>query len=432
MTTFKNGLYTELLELRQHPELPVRGEGIRVAIIDTGISRKHPDMRGQVVKSLCFRAAKKGMHYKEYMVDNTGKNGHTDPTSHGTTVASVVAHAPRDVKINGQKYTISGVAPEAQLYDLRVVPDDSKKINFDPETALRGALQWCWDQPSELRPHIINLSFGGDMHPLDPKDFSKDLKDFTESERKSVYYYIKLLAREGVIIVTSMANDRVDIDEKLCIIKKNLYAFNQTPKDVAHNHHVLKSWSDHGNKETPPSNYPEVIVVGSVYKYENVYFKSHYNRVNELVDVFCPGQNVVTCLSPDYTGGLAEKNISMDSSAPYCLKVGNSYATPYLVGYIALVLSYLKKVKKLDQFPCLPMSDLLRLLRKYSRDGVCLVSAEIFDDPYWRRVPKAGADALAPAGKLPVPEYKTSRPAPAPTIYPAQWGGYLGMWRAPY
>lgn len=118
-----------------------RGEGVRVAIIDTGVDTTHPDLAGRVVK-------------QENFVDG-GRNARD---RHGTAVAGVIAAAEN----NSQG--IVGVAPAARLYAMRACwPEPRDEANAVCSTltlakALAAAI--------EARMDIVNLSLTGPADPL--------------------------------------------------------------------------------------------------------------------------------------------------------------------------------------------------------------------------------------------------------------------------
>ncbi|HKS57051.1 MAG TPA: S8 family serine peptidase [Steroidobacteraceae bacterium] len=119
-----------------------RGEGVRVAIIDTGIDANHPDLAGRVVK-------------QENFVDG-GKI--TARERHGTAVAGVIA------AVENNSQGIVGVAPAAHLYSMRACwpapADDSRAVcsTLTLAKALAAAI--------EERIDIVNLSLTGPSDPL--------------------------------------------------------------------------------------------------------------------------------------------------------------------------------------------------------------------------------------------------------------------------
>ena len=119
-----------------------RGEGVRVAVIDTGIDAGHPDLAGRVVK-------------QENFVDSSKINARD---RHGTAVAGVIA------AVENNSQGIVGVAPAARLYAMRACwpasGDDSRAVcsTLTLAKALAAAI--------EARIEIVNLSLTGPSDPL--------------------------------------------------------------------------------------------------------------------------------------------------------------------------------------------------------------------------------------------------------------------------
>jgi subtilisin family serine protease len=127
---------------------PLRGKGIRVGVIDTGIDYTHPDLGG------CFgEGCKVAGGYDFY--DNDADPMDTD--SHGTHVAGIIA-------ANG---TVKGVAPEATLYAYRVC------ARYCPTSYIVQALERAADPDQNPLTQdaldVVNLSLGG---PGDMDDMS--------------------------------------------------------------------------------------------------------------------------------------------------------------------------------------------------------------------------------------------------------------------
>jgi subtilisin family serine protease len=106
------------------------GTGQKVAVVDTGISRSHLDLAGQIVGGY------------DFIGDDTDPS---DPDGHGTHVAGTIA-ALRD---NGRG--VAGVAPNAKLVPLRALSSTSTDI----ETA--EAFDWAGDRGIR----VVNASLSG-------------------------------------------------------------------------------------------------------------------------------------------------------------------------------------------------------------------------------------------------------------------------------
>ena len=112
-----------------------RGDGVRVAIVDTGIDYTHPELSSNYVGGYDF------------------VNADTDPMddhNHGTHVAGTVA-----AKDNGTG--VVGVAPNAMLYGLKVLSASGSGRWSD----IIAAIQWATDNGVQ----VTNNSYGGSGYP---------------------------------------------------------------------------------------------------------------------------------------------------------------------------------------------------------------------------------------------------------------------------
>ena len=112
----------------------VEGKGVKVAVIDSGIDKSHPDFGWRVKASKNFSGgrASKGRE-------------------HGTHVAGIIAGSG---KVSGYRHT--GVAPKATLYDAKVFMNADTPTSRD---AIIDATLWAVKKGVD----VINMSFG-DSH----------------------------------------------------------------------------------------------------------------------------------------------------------------------------------------------------------------------------------------------------------------------------
>lgn len=118
------------------------GQGVRVAIIDTGGDRRHPDLRRRIEQSVDF---------------TNGRSRDFDGDVHGTVIASIIAGSR-----NGDG--MLGIAPDAELIMLKACTERESKgrrIGCD-SVALAKAL----DHAIAQTPGVINLSVVGGEDPL--------------------------------------------------------------------------------------------------------------------------------------------------------------------------------------------------------------------------------------------------------------------------
>ena len=81
------------------------GQGVRVAVVDTGIDSSHAEFRGRPILGSNFGGDARGIGY--------------DSDGHGTHVASIIG-------ANRNAFGMRGVAYDASLYDYRVGPNNSE------------------------------------------------------------------------------------------------------------------------------------------------------------------------------------------------------------------------------------------------------------------------------------------------------------------
>jgi type VII secretion-associated serine protease mycosin len=111
------------------------GAGVIIAVIDSGVTAGHPDLRGQVLP---------GMDYVR-----EGGDGTVDEAGHGTTVAALIAGS------RGDGEGVVGLAPDAKILPVRVL--DAANQYKDP-LVVAEAIVWAVDHGAR----VINLSLGSE------------------------------------------------------------------------------------------------------------------------------------------------------------------------------------------------------------------------------------------------------------------------------
>lgn len=119
---------TKVLEFRKR--IGVDGSGIKIAVLDSGID-KHIDLINSVVSRVDFTSG-------------GTLNGH------GTFIAGIISADENGIGC-------IGVAPRADLYDIRVMDDNGLSTWEIINQGLKYAIS--------LNPHIINCSFGCSQKP---------------------------------------------------------------------------------------------------------------------------------------------------------------------------------------------------------------------------------------------------------------------------
>ncbi|MFH9588694.1 type VII secretion-associated serine protease mycosin [Streptomyces luteogriseus] len=153
-----------------------KGEGITVAVLDTGVEADHPDLAGNVLPG-------------KDLVGFGAEPGDRAWARHGTAMAGIIAghgHGP------GNADGVLGIAPEAKILPVRVILEDGDssraKARSTRGNALAEGIRWAADHGAD----VINLSLGDDSASAHPEP----------SEDQAVQYALK----KGVVVVASAGN----------------------------------------------------------------------------------------------------------------------------------------------------------------------------------------------------------------------------------
>ena len=163
---FDSQWYLDKIQAESIRKKGLSGEGVKIAIIDSGINFSHPDFnQSNILQGYnCTFGAE-------------DINDYSDKIGHGTMVAGIVA-AQTDNELD-----IAGIASNAQIIPIKIT--DSNSLNISSIfLGLEKALETDCD--------IINMSFGGAI---------------TDEEALSVLKgYIDEAEEKGIIVVAAVGN----------------------------------------------------------------------------------------------------------------------------------------------------------------------------------------------------------------------------------
>jgi hypothetical protein len=126
---------------RAQTAFDVSGEGVRVAILDTGVDTDHPDLGAAILAQHCFSYACPPLRTREGISAE-------DDHGHGSNVAGIVA--------SRGNVASPGFAPGAELVVVKVNDrNDTGRVSD-----WVAGLDWVYDQLPNQHVKVVNLSFG--------------------------------------------------------------------------------------------------------------------------------------------------------------------------------------------------------------------------------------------------------------------------------
>lgn len=255
----------------------LRGQGIAVAVVDSGMDLAHP----QLAKRVYTNPGEQGVDSlgRDRMTNGIDDDGNGliddaigydfaadrplrgDYQHHGTHVAGIIVAEHPDTEAGPQPY-VQGVAPEAKVLPLAFLDETgsgsmSNGVRAIEYAVVRGA-------------RVINASWGGPM-------CSRSLRDT-----------ISRLEGRGVIFLAAAGNDRSDVDR-----------FKEYPASL---------------------NLAAQITVGATGEADFMAEYSNYGA--QAVHIFAPGTSIISTIPGNRMGSLS----------------GTSMATPFVAGAVALLL----------------------------------------------------------------------------------------------
>jgi serine protease AprX len=266
----------------------VRGTGIGVAVIDSGIRDSHPDFLGANpldVTSKRVSLVRNGM--------SNGNDSGADDNGHGTFVAGIIAGRGHGLPGTGTGGEYIGVAPNANIISIKVSDANGMAHVSD----VISAIEWIAHNREQYNIRIINLSLVSN----EVGSYSTDMLDAA----------VELAWLQGLVVIVSAGNNGPNA--------------------------AIAS----------PANDPFIITVGAT---DDMGTRStdddrlaRFSSYGQTVDGFAkpelvaPGRNIVSTLS-SRTDTLAvehPRNIVTDG---YFRMSGTSVAAPVVSGMVAQLL----------------------------------------------------------------------------------------------
>ncbi|MFF0722619.1 type VII secretion-associated serine protease mycosin [Micromonospora sp. NPDC003816] len=142
-STRDDSWHLKALELPEMHKI-TQGEGVVVAVVDTGVDARHQDLKDNVLPGVD-------------LYDDDSKGG-VDRQGHGTGVASLIAghgHGP------GNRDGVLGIAPKAKILPVTVSSERSPLIQ---PTAVAAGINWAVDNGADIVNVSLSASFNEELN----------------------------------------------------------------------------------------------------------------------------------------------------------------------------------------------------------------------------------------------------------------------------
>lgn len=280
------------------------GDGVLVAVMDTGIDPMHPDIDSNINAALST-AINVGAYNNNCTTDPAGNPCDApwdDYYGHGTFIAGIIASELKNIADGPEAFKKIGVAPKAQLVSIKVFPNSYESVII---AGFNYAIANGID--------VINMSFGygpasrsslDDSAPSGP--FRCDLKGTPDDPNDPpLEVAIDAAIAAGIVLVAAAANDGVNIGS--------------------------------GGQAVTPASCKGVIAVGAIDSSDRRAFFSNYGTD---VDITAPGEFVWSLCETSGFGNVCWNAYLWSEPNPlYQPDLGTSFSTPYVAGAAALLLS---------------------------------------------------------------------------------------------
>ncbi len=328
------------------------GEGITVAVIDSGLDIEHPEFPQSRISSDLINISRENSGDFE----DRKSIGHVGGSDHGTQVAGVIAAARDGVGMQGVAYE-ARILPMAKVADRRLIERENGDSVFVEPIAIEHiarAITYAADNARRLSisAWVMTIFIYEDQRPRK-----------LHNTQAMTY-----AASQGVAVVIATGNEGFKRDNgpiyPAIVAGASSEAFTCDLGNLPTNVQLISIFCGQTpeTRITPENPDPfdgHVVAVSSVNKNDNF---SRFSSTCEVADPrFClaaPGEDIYTTRDSRFTG------------SNYTTTNGTSFAAPHVSGAVAVLLS---------TFSNLDAKDALELLLRTARDPIPEVGKKAFD-----------------------------------------------------
>ncbi len=305
-------------------DLGVSGNGMNIALVDTGVDNEHPGLSDKFVAgydAVCYVHSDPTCLLSNPLREDDGTFDPDDANQHGTACMGMASAT--GIEADGSQSEFYGAAPDATLIDIRIGTD----VGAGPfenylleqqfyESAMNG-LQWVIDHHDDAWPgfteeyhgiDIISLSWGITSHENGGSDGS-DMHSRILDEAMN----------EGIIVSVAAGNDGPNNDGLSGMGSSDLSVTVGATDDqntVNREDDTIAGYSSRGPRKDNGDG----------------------NPLNELKpEISAPGSNIIQAEGCVTSGGCSNLFNDASDNSYTGRGSGTSYATPSVSGVMALV-----------------------------------------------------------------------------------------------
>lgn len=318
------------------------GEGVDSVISDSGIQSNHPEWLNDAGVNSRLQMINWPQASGFSGIYTQGASFYTDQSGHGTHVAGSAA---------GRLY---GWAKASNIYSMKIFNTDA----FGVSASLNMVRGWH-NAKTNGNPTVMNMSWGYSSQMVNIVGGNWRGTNWTATTPQSIYGMLTNPQNfNGSVYTCPVRIASVDSDLLDCvragIIMVSSAGNNSFKADVLGGQDYDNYWTNSSNVRTyyhrgsTPSAPVGIICVGAVAAAANSEFKANFSTCGPRIDIYAPGESIMSSTATGSTGSAGAVNYPLNSSFRAIKQNGTSMASPQVAGLLACLMGSRRHYKQAD------------------------------------------------------------------------------------